>query len=76
MEINVNSNDAWEQWWFEIENYCLRCERFDADIANNSDIKSIMESWVKAAFHQGWESSQKQTLTNNYFQDIVIALST
>ena len=53
-----------EDWFFELENYCLRCERFyDSvsgvviDATRNKSIRTrSLEQWLRAAFEAGKES--------------------
>ena len=58
MEIKMESIDAWNKWWFEIEKYFFRCERFDSELIHHPELKPIMELWVKTAFEIGWKSAK------------------
>lgn len=43
-------DNAFYAWWFEVENYSLRCERAGADLSPRGEI------WIRVAFQQGYEA--------------------
>lgn len=53
-----------DDWFFEFESYCMRCERFYDDVGNTVrysiknhaiDTKSLVK-WLRAAFEAGKEA--------------------
>lgn len=58
---------SFDDWFYEIENYSLRAERFweesgmaDASFAAN------LEKWLKAAYEAGYEAGYIQSKEDTY----------
>jgi hypothetical protein len=44
---------SFDDWFFEIENYGLRAERFYDDLSRAMDDPTQMVEWLRAAYEQG-----------------------
>jgi hypothetical protein len=53
---------TFEDWFYEIENYGLRCERFFQHldlITNIHERNDFIENWMRAAFESGRNPEDK-----------------
>jgi hypothetical protein len=52
-EIIQGTNMSFDDWFYEVENYGLRAERFYEDLQRAMDDPTRMVEWLKAAYEQG-----------------------
>ena len=54
----------YEDWFFEVENYGMRCERFydDVGVIDKEQLAKTMQKWLRAAYAVGREHMRTEAI--------------
>jgi len=58
--MNNKMKSKFNEWFFGVENFSLRYERFIDDLQDyQGDNPEVVEKWLKAAFEVGYDAGVK-----------------